>query len=107
MSILPESSSWGAKVRSTDIKSLGHMVGQSVVGASMESTTMGGGRSGVGVSSLKKSNNNVKTKKRWQHKSNKNGKNLYFFPLVLILPMSVEQVVWRRVKKMKNKTKEY
>ena len=107
MSILLESSSWGAKVRSTDIKSLGHMVGQSVVGASMESTTMGGGRSGVRVSSLKKSNNNVKTKKRWKHKSNKNGKNLYFFPLVLILPMSVEQVVWGRVKKMKNKTKEY
>ena len=99
MSILLESSSWGAKVRSTDIKSLGHMVGESAVGASMESTTMGGGRSGVGASSLKKSNNNVKTKKRWEHKSNKNGKNLYFFPLVLILPMSVEQVVWGRVKK--------
>ena len=64
MSILLESSSRGAKVRSIDIKSLGHMVGESVVGAPMESTTMGGGRSGVGALSLKKSNNNVKNKKR-------------------------------------------
>ena len=40
------------------------MVGESVVGAPMESTTVGGGRSGVGASSLKKSNNNVKNKKR-------------------------------------------
>ena len=38
-------------------------------------------------------------KKRWKHKSNKNGKNLYFLPLMIILPMSVEQVVWGRVKK--------
>ena len=68
------------------------MVGESVVGAPMESTTVGGGRSGVGASSLKKSNNNVKNKKRWKHKSNKNGKNLYFLPLMIILPMSVEQV---------------
>lgn len=43
MSIPLECSSWEAKVQSTDIKSLGHVVGESVVGASMESATVGGG----------------------------------------------------------------
>lgn len=123
-------------VEATSSESSDEVVGEGVVGASMVSTTvcsdwsgvgtsmvsktMGGGWSGVGASSFKKSNNNVghwvyilanvKNKKRWKRKSNRNDtkKNLYISLLVISMIPShnVEQVVWGKINKLPSSRKE-